>query len=121
MKNLLGSRRSKLTAGTCGDVASVNLGTETGQQFADRVVDGLPGLKTNPRLWTSLRDELSLLAEAAPNPLLSALEHMLEGTGEAIIPIFKERPGLLYATSEYTAFCGLWKRSRGIRAIFNAL
>lgn len=95
-----------LPAILAGDVASVNLGTETGQQFADRVVDGLPGLKTNPRLWTSLRDELSLLAEAAPNPLLSALEHMLEGTGEAIIPIFKERPGLLYATSEHTGV--LW-------------
>jgi hypothetical protein len=89
-----------------GDVALVNLGNETGQHFADRVINSLPGLKNNSRLWTSLRNELSLFAEAAPDPLLSALEHMLEGTGEAIGSIFKERAGLLYPTSEHTGV--LW-------------
>jgi hypothetical protein len=88
------------------EVARVNLGAETGQLFANRTLQELPGLKSDPRLLTSLRDELPLLAEAAPDPLLSALEHMLEGDGAAISPIFKERPGLLHPTSEHTGV--LW-------------
>jgi len=88
------------------DVAKVNLGDETGQNFANRVVMDLPGLKTNPRLLTSLRNELALIAEAAPDPLLSALEQMLEGTGEAILPIFEERQGFLHPVSEHTGV--LW-------------
>ena len=52
-----------------GEVAEVNLGLESGQAFANRLLNDLPGLKTNPRLLTSLRNELPLLAEAAPNPL----------------------------------------------------
>ena len=37
---------------------------------------------------------------------VSALEHMLEGKGEAILPIFEERPGFLYPTAEHTGV--LW-------------
>jgi hypothetical protein len=46
------------------------------------------------------------LAEAAPDPLLSALEHMLEGAGDAILPIFNEQPGWLHEKSEHTGV--LW-------------
>ena len=70
--------------------AEVNLGGETGQAFANGVLNELPGLRTDARLWTSLRNELPLLAEAAPDPLLSALERMLEGDGSLIRPIFEE-------------------------------
>ena len=49
---------------------------------------------------------MRLIAEAAPNPLLSALEHMLEGTGDIIRPIFDERPGLLFPRSKHTGL--LW-------------
>ena len=61
--------------------AQINLAGETGQVFANRVLGELPGLKSDYRLLTSLRNELPLLAEAAPDPLLSALEQMLEGNG----------------------------------------
>ena len=88
------------------EVARVNLGDESGQNFANRVVNDLPGLRTNPRLLTSLGNELRLIAEAAPDPLLSALEHMLEGTGEVIRPIFRELPGFLHPRSEHTGV--LW-------------
>jgi hypothetical protein len=71
--------------------AEINLGGETGQAFANQVLNELPGLRTDARLLTSLRNELPLLAEAAPGPLLSALEHMLEGDGSLIRPIFNER------------------------------
>lgn len=84
------------------EIAEVNLGKQSGQDFANRILSDLPGLRTDPRLLTSLRNELPLLAEAAPDPLLSALEHMLEGNGDTILPIFSERPGWFHPRSEHT-------------------
>ena len=86
--------------------AEVNLGGETGQQFANRLLKDLPGLSTDPRVLTSLKDELPLLAEAAPDPLLGALEHMLEGDGAMIHPIFNEYKGFLHPTYRHTGV--LW-------------
>ncbi|HVJ52905.1 MAG TPA: hypothetical protein VM689_10605 [Aliidongia sp.] len=88
------------------DPAEVNLGGESGQMFANRILNELPGLRTDPRLLTSLRNELPLLAEAAPDPLLSALEQMLEGGGDLIRPIFDEGEDWLYSTSHHTGL--LW-------------
>ena len=82
--------------------AGINLGGDTGQAFANRVLNELPGLKNDHRLLTSLRNELPLLAEAAPDPLLSALELMLEGNGELIRPIFQERDGWIFPISDHT-------------------
>jgi hypothetical protein len=89
-----------------GEIAGVNLGGTSGQDFANRVLKDLPGLNSNPRLLTSLRDELPMLAEAAPDPLLAALERLLEGDGRAILPIFDERPGFLRAVSHHSGV--LW-------------
>ena len=86
--------------------ADINLGEETGQQFADRLLADIPLLASDPRILASLKNELPLLAEAAPDPLLSALERMLEGTGEVILPIFKEKTGFLYASYDHTGL--LW-------------
>jgi hypothetical protein len=78
----------------------------TGQEFANRLLRDLPGLSTDSRLLTSLKDELPLLAEAAPDPLLGALEHMLDGDGELIRPIFNEHRGFLHPTYKHTGV--LW-------------
>ena len=86
--------------------ADINLGGETGQAFANRVLGELPGLKSDYRLLTSLRNELPLLAEAAPDPLLSALELMLEGNGDLIRPVFQEKAGWIFPTSDHTGL--LW-------------
>lgn len=86
--------------------ARLSIPTGAGQAFANEVVGRLPGLGSNARLLTSLKNELPLLAEAAPDPLLAALEHMLEGNGEAILPIFDEADGLLFSTSHHTGV--LW-------------
>jgi hypothetical protein len=88
------------------EVAEVNLGAETGQQFANRTLQELPGLRSDPRLLTSLKDQLPLLAEAAPGPFMSALECLLEGDGAAILPIFNERGGLLFSMSQHAGV--LW-------------
>ncbi|MBI4205418.1 MAG: hypothetical protein HY527_10370 [Betaproteobacteria bacterium] len=73
----------------------------TPQDFVDSLVRALPGLNRDYRVIASLRDELPLLMEAAPRPLLSALEQMLEGDGELIRPIFSES-GLLGPSSPHT-------------------
>ncbi len=55
--------------------------------FVENVVAGMPGLTTDIRLLASLKSEFSKLMEAAPHPLASALEHVLEGESETWAPI----------------------------------
>ncbi|WP_445621139.1 hypothetical protein ACUN8C_04685 [Kushneria sp. Sum13] len=77
-----------------------------GQAFANEIIESLPGLGKDPRILTSLKNELPLLAEAAPSPFIEALEQMLEGDGEAIRPIFDEIEGFAFPTSQHTGL--LW-------------
>jgi hypothetical protein len=51
----------------------------TPQRYVNSLIEELPGLRSDPRLLISIRDQLSILAEAAPDPLLAALEQTLEG------------------------------------------
>jgi hypothetical protein len=69
--------------------------------FVDALVQGLPGLARDYRLIASLKNQLPLLMEAAPGPLLSALERLLEGDGSAIVPIFR-KGGTFGPTSPHT-------------------
>lgn len=73
-----------------GEKAGVQLGRMTPQGFVDAVVAGIPGLRDDHRIIASLSDELPLLMEAAPDPLLATLEHLLEGAGERLRPIFQD-------------------------------
>src|ERR1035441_6457842 len=86
--------------------AQLTVTNQSPQQFVDQIVKGLPGLSTDYRLLTSLRDELSLLAEAAPGPLLAALEQMLEGDATVIKPIFSEIETFMSPSSYHTGV--LW-------------
>ena len=88
------------------EAADFNLGNETGQAFADRTLELLPGLRSSADLIMSLGRDLPTLAEAAPGPLLSALEHLLEGEGELIRLIFVEKDGALFPRSRHTGV--LW-------------
>jgi hypothetical protein len=76
------------------------------QRYVDDTIRTLPGLYSDHRVWASLRDELALLAEAAPSPLLSALEQMLEGGEPAIRPIFNEAEHIFAPSSPHTGL--LW-------------
>jgi len=60
------------------------------QAFVDQLIRQLRGLSEDWRLLASLRDQLPVLAEAAPNPFLEALERLLQGPPEKILPIFEE-------------------------------
>lgn len=73
----------------------------TAQAYVDELVANLPGLSGDYRLMASLRDQLPLLAEAAPRPFLAALDKLLEGDGDALRPLF--RSGELFSpTSPHT-------------------
>ena len=86
--------------------ARLDIAPGYGQEFANKVIADLPGLRTHARLLTSLKNELPMLAEAAPDVFLSALEQMLEGEGAAIRPIFDEVEGLAFRGSGHTG--ALW-------------
>ena len=79
---------------------------EGAQALVDRLVKSLPGLNQDWRLLASLRKQLPLLMEAAPHPLLAALERLLEGDGSRIRPIFNETEAALFPSSAHTEL--LW-------------
>jgi hypothetical protein len=64
------------------------------QSYVDSIVRELPGLREDWRLLASLKDQLPVLAEAAPLPFLEALESLLQGQPEKLRPIFIEGEGL---------------------------
>jgi hypothetical protein len=77
------------------------------QQFVNDLVANLPGLRDDARVLASLRDQLPLLAEAAPDPFVEAVEALLHGDRKGLIAMFAEgeesigghalHPGLLWA------------------------
>ncbi|MGQ3178119.1 MAG: hypothetical protein ACT6SC_11045, partial [Blastomonas fulva] len=68
------------------------VGLEVGldpEEFVNDLVGNLPGLRDDARVILGLERQLTYLMEAAPRPLLSALEHLLEGD-EAAAVLFEE-------------------------------
>jgi len=83
--------------------AGLNLNGASSQDWVDALVDDLP-LDKDHRLFASLRGQLTYLMEAAPRPLLAALERLLEGN--LIAPLFEEIEGPLSPYSRHTGV--LW-------------
>lgn len=83
----------------------LHLPDSTPAQFVEDLVQSLPGLNKDYRLIASLRNELPIFMEAAPRPLLAALERLLEGDPESVRPIFRES-GLFGPSSPHTGL--LW-------------
>jgi len=73
------------------------------QAWVDDLVGSL-NLDQDHRLLASLRNQLTYLMEAAPSPLLVALERLLEG--DKIAPIFDEVDGPIFPYSRHTGL--LW-------------
>jgi hypothetical protein len=86
-------------------MAKVPVAEGGGQRFANEVVAAIPGLATD-RVLVALKNQLPYLAEAAPVPLLVALEQMLEGNREGLRRVFAEAEGFLYPVSYHTGL--LW-------------
>ena len=66
-------------------------------RFVDDLVASLPGLNADYRVILSLERQLPVLMEAAPAPLLLALERLLEGNPMEIVPMFEETADLSVA------------------------
>lgn len=78
------------------------------QRFVNNLINSIPSLTSSHRLLASLRHELPLLMEAAPDPLLRALEQLLEGDGANLKPIFQDDKdkSSLFTSSPHTGL--LW-------------
>ena len=75
------------------------------QHYVDGLVRSLPGLQKDWRVMASLSAQLPLLMEAAPRPLLEALEQMLGGDGDSIRPVFRDTDPI-FSSSPHTGL--LW-------------
>jgi hypothetical protein len=73
--------------------------------FVDKLVSELPGLAVDYRRIASLHDELLILMEASPRPLLAALGQMLGGESKVLTPIFQDSDPL-FSRSPHTGL--LW-------------
>ncbi|AXE62817.1 hypothetical protein BBF93_00300 [Hyphomonas sp. CACIAM 19H1] len=83
--------------------AGLTLNGVSPQVWVNELIGAL-NLDKDHRLLASLRNQLTYLMEAAPGPLLEALEHLLEG--DKIAPIFAEVDGPIFPQSRHTGL--LW-------------
>ena len=88
------ARTLRIVAILHGPLGVTNTGVAP-DQFVNQLIAGLPGLATDYRRMASLYGELPILMEAAPRPLLQALEQMLGGDGKALAPIFQDKDPFL--------------------------
>jgi hypothetical protein len=83
----------------------------SGEDVARRIVRRLmEQAKDNLTLWASLSDKLSLLAEAAPEILLDAIEDGLSGENPILISLFQDRSSRSALSSPHTGL--LWALER---------
>ncbi len=89
------------------DEAGVHIWGTTPQSFVNRIVSNIPGLDSDYRAIASLYAVLPIIAEAAPRPLLEALDRLIEGDGRKIRPLFQDKEAdLFHSSSPHTAL--LW-------------
>lgn len=88
------------------DLVDLKIPGKTPQQFVSEIVRKLPGLQADWRLMASLRDNLTYLAEAAPDSFLDALEQLLKGDANGIHTIFSEGDDFLSPASPHVGV--LW-------------
>lgn len=77
-----------LIVATMSDIGGLHLTHKTPQEFVDSVITELPELGKSHRSLIGLSHQTALLAEAAPNPFLRALESMLEGEPSEVTALF---------------------------------
>jgi len=86
--------------------AGLHIAGANPEEFVNRIVAQIPGLDADYRAIANLYGVLHLIAEAAPHPLLQALEQMLEGDENRIMPIFQDKEDYLFSSSPHTEL--LW-------------
>ncbi|AEG04215.1 hypothetical protein [Sinorhizobium meliloti] len=97
-----GIANTLLQIAVLGKQADLNVPGVDPQLWVENVIAGIPGLASDHRLIGSLKNELWMLMEAAPRPLLSALGELLEGDGVGALGLFSTEDGLFAPTSPHT-------------------
>lgn len=97
-----GIANTLLQIAVLSEQADVNIPGTNPQKWVEEVVASIPGLASDHRLIASMKSELWMLMEAAPGPLLSALEELLEGDGEKALGFFSTDDDLFSPTSPHT-------------------
>jgi hypothetical protein len=81
-------------------------GNQSCQSYVNTLVRNLKGLNSDWRLLASLRNQLPVLAEASPLPFVEALERLLQGSPEELLPLFEEGEDVLFGHSYHSGL--LW-------------
>jgi hypothetical protein len=103
-----GLATSLLIIAALGDTSGVQFAGGTAQRLINDIIRSIPGLRDDSRVVASLSNELALLMEAAPDPLLEALEHLLRGDGLEMRQLFQDahEQSMIFAHSPHTGL--LW-------------
>lgn len=78
----------------------------SGKEWADRIIQQLLVNCTSWQMWASLCDQLPLLAEAAPEPFLSAVDNDLSSDDPLLAKLFDDTIDPLFHRSPHTGL--LW-------------
>lgn len=88
-----------LIIATMDKVGGLQVTNSTPQRFVDGVLSALPEWGINHRTLKGLYEQTVLLAEAAPNPFLTALEFMLGGERSEIVRLFADQGDDIFGSS----------------------
>jgi len=77
-------------------------GNQSPKEYVEEIVRAIPDLNNDWRILASIRDQYTLIMEAAPRPLLNSLEHILEANCDDIKKLFAEGNGLFGGGSMHT-------------------
>lgn len=71
------------------------------QHFVNKILEAMPGLAADHRMLASLDSLLPVLAEAAPDPFLAALETLTAGDGTKLSSIFEGSDDPMFGRTYY--------------------
>ena len=103
-----GLANTLLVIAAIGEKSGLVINGLSPQRYVNELIGNIPALRDNHRVIASLSHELPLLMEAAPDPLLLALEQLLEGDGTKFLPIFQDSKSQssIFTSSPHTGL--LW-------------
>ncbi len=88
-----------------GDSSNLHCPSVTAQDYANEIIVSIPNFESW-EMVASLRDQYSILIEATPDPLLEALENLLEGKPNGFAPLTIESESFIGSHTLHTGI--LW-------------
>ncbi|MCY1258447.1 hypothetical protein D9M68_47060 [compost metagenome] len=88
-----------LIIATMDKIGGLHISNGTAQRYVDEIIDALPDWGRSHRSLVGLSEQTALLAEAAPNPFLTALESMLGGERSEVVRLFADQEDVMFGPS----------------------